>query len=312
MKKQSLLKIIIPFFFLLFVGCSSEDGASENVAQNSLKIDVDGTNYTIINENVGGDENCDVLNINAGYIDQDKIKFEIYLTVSKTGQLIKVRFAESDLTMASQIQKQFLTTSFNPLATFTISDFYYNESTGEVKFNFEGTVFLENNPQQNRSMSGEIKIAALQSFPCTTAKVGINFTSENFFLFSTDNSSFRYYNGIQRHQFVTNNGYFINMLLAGDLWDYTLGEYSFNDDDVLDKVEFREAIAPLVVSQAPIVGSQEWKTYQTIGKIIIQNKYTEHGQKVVSGKLNLEISDNGVLIRTLNEVEFRTYSLVDL
>lgn len=311
MKFQLILKFLAPLLFLLFIGCSTDDNNSQSTVVNSLKINVDGTTYTSTNENVVGNENCDNLYISTYYYDANNILFRLYIDISKEGQLIKVEYTENTFPSTSSTMDYFRTTRFNPLATFSVDNFYYNSNTGEVTFNFAGTLFLENTSGESRFMEGEIKMTALPSLPCKAAKVGLKYDSEAISLFSINTTTYKYFNDNQSHEFVTNNGYYINILMSGDFWDYDLGEYNFDDNDVQDKVEFREALLPLVVGHSLPVSSQQWKTYQTSGTIIVLNKYTEHNQKVVSGKLNLEIRDNGQLIHTLNGIEFRTYSLAN-
>lgn len=306
MKVISLLKLLVPVLFLIFIGCSSDD--SQDALVNSLKIKIDGTSYDVSNENVGGNENCEMIFINTQYFDENNILFGLNIDISKEGKLVKVEYRENNNLATSPIINYFRTPYFNPLSTFSVDDFYYNSSTGEVKFKFAGTLFLENISGESRLLEGEVNLAILQSLPCKAPILGLNFESEAVSLFSTNPTAYRNSTGVQKHEFLCNNGYFITILLSGDLWDYNFGEFSFSENDILNKVEFKEALAPLMVGEFN-AGSQQWKTYQTSGKIIVQNKYVEHNQKVVSGKLNLEIRDNGQLIYTLNGMEFKTYSL---
>ena len=306
MRVSSLLKLLVPVLFLFFLGCSSDD--SQNPFVNSLKINVDGTSYNVSDENVGGNENCDMIFINTQYYDENNILFGLNIDISKEGKLVKVEYRENNDLATSSTVNYFRTPYYNPLATFSVDNFYYNTSTGEVKFKFAGTLFLENISGESRLIEGEINLTTLQSLPCKTPILGLNFESETISLFSNNPTAYRNAIGVQKHEFFCNNGYFITILLSGDLWNYDLGEYNFSENDVLNKVEFKEALAPLMVGEFN-AGSQQWKTYQTSGKFIVQNKYVEHNQKVVSGKLNLEIRDNGQLIHTLNGIEFKTYSL---
>lgn len=309
MKVSSLLKFLVPVLFLLFLGCSSDD--SQNTTVDILKINVDGTSYNVSNENVVANENCEMIFINTQYYDKNNILFGLNIDISKEGKLVKVEYRENSDFATSSTVNYFRTPYYNPLSTFSVDNFYYSSSTGELKFKFAGTLFLENISGESRLLEGEINLKTLQSLPCQAPILGLNFESETISLFSNNPTAYTNSTGVQKHEFFCNNGYFITILLSGDLWDYNFGEYNFSENDILNKVEFKEALAPLMFGELN-AGSQQWKTYQTSGKIIVENKYTEHNQKVVSGKLNLEIRENGQLIHTLNGIEFRTYSLVDL
>ncbi len=312
MKTMNLFKTLIIIPFICFFSCINDDKVIEPVIANQLNINVDGTEYESINEKIGGNENCDILFINASYYDKNKIDFTIKFDISKEGKLIKVWYEEYKLPLiSSQVKKIFLTPNFNPTSTFDVSNFNYDPSTGQVKFNFNGTLYFESDNNAVRNVSGEIEIKSLKSIDCNIAKTGLNYYSNDLNLFSFHNMRIKYINQTQLHRFFSNNGYNIDIYLMGDLWLYPLGEIIFNENDFTNKVEFNKAVGPIIADQIQLISGQQWKNFETSGKIIIGTKYFEKNQKVISGKLNLLIKDNGNIVYKLNGIEFKTSSFED-
>ena len=75
-------------------------------------------------------------------------------------------------------------------------------------------------------------------------------------------------------------------------------------------MEFYKYIGPLWADQMQEIRNSDWRLFQTSGKIIIDNKYIENGDKVISGRINLIVQENGVIIYTLNGIKFKTRSLL--
>jgi hypothetical protein len=51
-----------------------------------------------------------------------------------------------------------------------------------------------------------------------------------------------------------------------------------------------------------------WKEYETSGTIVLENKYIENGDPMISGKMYLTIMDKGKQLYYLDGVSFRTGS----
>ena len=284
--KASNFSILI--FTALCFSCNNDDVGP--VIDNQMNIDVDGEAYASINEKIGGNENCNQLYVSTSYYDENKIYFTVDFSFSKEGQLMRVMYGEYTLPMTtSQIKKIFVTPNFNPLSTFDISEFYYNANTGEVKFNFAGTVYYESDNKVVRNISGEIKIKSLRTTECIVSNTGLSYSSNDLNLFSISNNRTKYSDETQTHRFFSNNGYVVYMHLSGDLWNYPVGEIEFNEEDLQDKVVFTKAVGAIAADQLQNINSQIWKIYATSGKIIVENKYVEYNQKVISGKLLLTI-----------------------
>lgn len=309
MKTEIIFKGLICWFLIFLVSCENEEFQAEQVIENEANITIDGFEYKSINELIGGNENCDNLYINTSYFDKNKIDFTLKISVSKNGNLLGVWYEEYILpSNTPQLKKIFLTPNFNPLSTFHISNFNYNSQNGEVEFNFYGIVFLESDNVIQRNISGAIKIKSLKSIACSVAKTGLNYNSENLNLYSYFNSSSKYFDFTQAHNFFSNNGFFITLRSQSDLWFYPIGEINFNENNLYDRVEFKEAIGPIIASQFQQFNLQQWKEYETSGKIVIEEKYVEKNQKLIRGKINLYVKYNGVEVYNLNNIQFKTIS----
>lgn len=305
MKTLRIANLSILLSAALFYSCTD----NEPTVNNLMDIAINGKTYQAINETVGGNENCDILYINASFTDKNTIDFTINFHVAENGELLQVIYGEYTAPLnVSQIKKMFLTPNFNPTSGFTISNFSYNENTGAVKFNFNGTVLNTDDNTITRKISGSIDIKALPSVKCSVAKTGLTYSAKELNLFCVFPPRTKYSDLTQLHRFFSNNGYSIGMHLSGDLWNYPVGEIEFNEDDVLDRVEFKQLIGPLKASYIKMIRDEEWKAYETSGKIIIEEKYIEENEKVIKGRLQLTIKDNGQLIYSLDDVEFRTGS----
>lgn len=305
---MSQIKIIttLILMFSILVSCSSDNEVN---IENQLTINVDGIDYESINEKIYGNENCDVLFLTASYDDKE-IDFTIEFEISKEGQIRSFSYREFNPEQSSSFFQMYLLPNFNPTSAFNISDFYYNEVEGQVKFNFNGTVYYEHDNSIERDLSGEISINSLKSVECSVAKTGLYYNSEEISLYSYYNNLIEDSNGNQTHRFFSNNGFAVYLYASSNLWDYPLGEIVFNENDVTDKVEFKQFIEPIKADQTQNFDLQQWKNFDTSGEIIIEDKYTENDQQVIKGKLNLLIKDNGNEVYILNNIEFITFNLI--
>lgn len=304
---STILKVIP---FLLFFSCI--DGRlpeEETEIENLLNITIDGEDYQLINESFGSDL-CDILHYNSYYYDKDKIRFRIDFEISKEGDLLKVWYDELKLPLEKGGGNVdiYLAPNYNPTSTFNISNFIYNENTGEVKFDFEGTVFYEMDNDKKRSLSGDFEMKVKPFVDCRYSKTGLNYQSDQLRLKSFLNSFSKSANQNQTHRFYSNNGFKIYIQTSGDLWLYPIGELFFTEDDHLDKVEFKQLIAPNQANQIRWINEADWENYETSGSINILNKYIEEGKKVIHGTINLLAKKDGELIYDLHGVEFKTGS----
>lgn len=312
MKILNLINTLILFLLVALSSCSKDEIVQEVNVENQLNININGVQYKSINDKIGGNENCDKLFISASYFDENKIDFTVRFQISKSGQLLKVWYEEYVLPNPAMLQKSiFLTPNFRPLSTFAISNFVYNEATGETNFDFTGKVFLENNSKVERTISGAIKIKSLRTTTCSAVNTGIRFNSEDLNLYSFSEVRTLFPNQTQQHKFFSNNGYRLYINTKTDLWNYPLGNLVFDENDNIDNVEFAKAIGPIFADQIQNFDLQKWQQYQTSGQIIILNKTIENNQKVITGKINLIVKENNQIIFLLKGINFKTGSFLN-
>lgn len=305
--KSYLLLLLL----LLASSCNNDDLEDEVIIINSMNVNVDGEDYYAINENVGGNENCGNLYVSTGYHKENERQFHLSIGISNTGQLLSVLYEEYGNPDTSEPTKIFLTPNYNPLATFNISDFNYDVISGDLSFRFYGTVFFEQENNLTRELSGNINIKSLSSIDCSVAKARISYFSENLNLFSYRNSITEYSNYTQLHKFYSNNGYILDINTNQDFWNLPLGTILFNENSTQNKVFLMKKQDDFISNQLATINEHTWLEYDTRGEIIIENKFSENGYKIIIGKLNLELLENGDLIHTLNGIDFRTRSLQD-
>ncbi len=307
MNKIKFLSII---FLLLFISCEyNNDTIEKEIITNELIINVNGNDFKSYNEKIGGNENCNILNINTNYFEKDKYNFTIKFEISKEGELLEVKFEEYKYPLVSGVKKQvYLTPNFNPLQTFQISKFFYDENSRNINFDFEGTVFFEDDNSISKEVKGKIKIENFKTEPCAVTKHNLRYNKNNFKLFSNSSKIGKNSNGTQTRDFYTNNGYHLTMQLSQDIWNYTSDTLIFDENQPLDRVIFKELIGPLKADQIKKTTQTDWKNYKTTGKIIIQEKYKEKGMNMIKGSIDLIAKENGEIKYNLSGIEFRTGS----
>lgn len=307
MNKIKILSIILYSFF---ISChSDEDLISEERIKNELIINVNGTNFKSVNEKIGGNENCDKLFINASYYEKDKFDFTIKFDLSKEGELLKVWYEEYKLPMVTSQFKQFyLTPNFNPLKTFKISNFYYDETSRNINFDFEGTLFFEDDINITKTVNGKIKIENFKTIDCAVTKHSLRYHKNNFKLFSNTHSMGKSSDGSQTRDYFTNNGFHLTMKLSQDIWSFSTDTISFDENQILDRIVFKEYVGAIKADQIQNIKQADWKNYETSGKIIIQEKYKEKGMDMVKGSIDVVAKENGEIKYNLKGIEFRTGS----
>ncbi len=305
-------KITAFLLFIILFSCEKDDNSAPIEIINSLDVSVNGTSYKLINENIGGNENCDALYISTFYYEKDKIQFRLKFDIKKNGELKQVWYDEYDRSPnapSPQLLKIFLTPNFNPLSTFSIENFEYNPLNNNIKFDFSGTVFLENQNHISRELSGSIGIKSFNSVNCSVVNTGIEYFSENINLNSYHNYRTKYNNQTQLHRYFSNNGYRLEINIEQDFWNFPVGTaFEFEETSVQNKVSFYKYIGNLTANQNPTLNLNEWKNYDTRGNFIIEEKIYENGHKKIVGKINMEVLENNETNYTISGLKFSTGS----
>jgi hypothetical protein len=306
MKQLLVLVFVLMAIVVLPTGCRQENVEPETSLY--LPLEVDGQKYEVLDIEAGGNENCESLYVGIHYFIKDSdISYPMKFVISTKGHL---QSAQVHRWPHGVQRKVFLTPRFHPTATFNISDFSFDVVTGMVKFRYAGTVFWRYDNEQSLTVSGNVEVELALDIPCGLGVRGLEYESDEIGLFSLGLAHSRYSTGRQTHQFFTPDGYRIDLWTIGDLWNYPLGEEMefVPNDYTKDWVEFYQMIGPLIANEHISVGDVQWKEYETSGTIVLENKYIENGDRMISGKMYLTIRDEGKQLYYLDGVSFRTGS----
>lgn len=300
------------FFFPIFISCNEDDLNKELIIESSMSVSVDEVSYTLINENIGGNENCDRLLVSSYFYDENSIYFRLNIRVSTSGDLLHVWYDERDYTSNTpNLIKVFLTPNFNPLRSFSIANFEYDDFSGYLAFDFSGTLFQENFNSVERELVGSVEINQHKTINCEISNRNIRYYSSDLNLFGFFHSGTQFSDNSQLHRFFTNNGFIVELNLAQDLWQTPLGELPFNESSVTNNIHLFEQQGEIIASQTRITSQHEWKQYSTSGTIIIEDKMVENNERVIVGRVNMTASDNGEVIYEIQDLEYRTASLIE-
>lgn len=308
--KRMKARVLPVFCFLLIVISASCSSSSEEYAyteESRARVNINGITSTIVSNGISGNENCNTifLELSANATEQlqgYRLRFEI----AKNGALYRVSYREFN----NSGSLLFLTPNFNPVSSFTLTNFTNNVSQGFLEFDFSGTVFLEGNSTVNKTLSGHVKVKNFTSIPCQIGLKGLSYNSNELRLdsFAYSITTFNF-NSNQIHRFYSNNGYKLYINLSSDLWNFSSNEIVFGDNDSIDNVDFYTYIGPMLADQLQQVNPSDWKKYTTSGTLFIDSKYIENDDKIISGRINLTVKENGSILYMLNGVAFRIKSM---
>lgn len=299
-------KFYFLFVILLFMSCENNNPIELEVV-NLLDVTVDGVTYKVFNEYVGGNENCNSLYISTYYYEKDKIQFRLKFDIKKNGELKSIWYEEYDLTSNVSLLKIFLTPNFNPLSTFNIDNFEYNSLNNNIKFDFSGIVFLENQTHISRELLGSVDIKSFKSISCSIANTEIEYFSEDINLNSYHNYITEYSDQTQLHRYFSNNGYMLDINIEQSFWNFPVGtSFGFEETSTQNKISIYQYVGSLVANQSPAYNPQEWKRYDTRGNFIIDEKTYENGYKKIVGKVNMEVIENNEIIYIISGLKFST------
>ena len=300
---------ILATLVLSLLSCSSSDDAEKIWVTNLAAVKVDGKPYQSINENVWGNENC--RNIYAGvyFHSKDNIQFRLKFELLKNGALRRVWYDEILLSNTSPLVTQiFLTPNFNPVSTFTIENFVYDEAENFVSFEFSGTVFLENHIATVREISGTYTNKELKRIACEVGNHSIVYNDETFKFNSVHYIASKFTNALpQTHRYISNNGFMIDMKMEDDFWNLPLTTYPI-DENTTNRIEVFHYIGPLIADQVPFILPSEWQLYTTKGSFTIEGKTHENGYKRISGKIDMEILLGPEVLYTIKGIEYSAAS----
>jgi hypothetical protein len=307
--------LIVCLLVSLLIGCKKDENLSFT---KLLALTVDNQSYTLVNEVVFSNENCESLFVSASFTNAEKRKFRINFHVKKTGALTQ---ASIDVyPEISGVIEVLATPTFNPRSIFSISNFKYDATSKYLYFDFEGEVMKENLrqdrldvPQERKFMKGKVEIKDVKTSDCSIDA----FSKLNF---STDDLQFLTYltyANIQTNPIVPNrfkssiyadNGFKISFVNNDNFGDLPLGTYTFDENTVENVIKFEKYIGIPYYSQTGRIREQDWKVYQTAGNYTIKEQLKVGITKVTKGLLNVKVSDSDTLQYQLIDIPYELTS----
>ena len=303
------VKILIPFFFILFLSCE-KDEETNKVVEQSIDLQIENEKFKIVNESFVVNENCNTIFVSLIY---DKGKNEPHfifeLSITKKGILKKVsytRFGEST--------SPFGTPDFNLKGLFTVDNFIYEESSKNLSFNFSGElVKVETNtplldvPQKRKEINGKIMSKKVKATTCTSFISNLHFETNNL-TFATNFNAGSHDPNLPANQynfwFFSDNGYRAIIKSKVDLWNLDKGTYTFDQNTLENRIDFEQYIGIFRATQLLGIRPQDWKKFQTSGSYTIIEHVIINGLKVTRGELDLQVYDNGQLLHAITKGTF--------
>lgn len=314
--KEIKISFYLVFIALLCINCSNDDdGLSDITSQMQVKIDGDTFDVTDTYDGylISGNTNCDYIHIvTRVHTNQNPNieRYDISFNLLKNGEIKRIEVLE--IPKNNGINKLYLTLDFNPKSTVQITNFSYNDRTNDVSFDFSATLFLDNQPnsQNRKTIEGNIDLKSFKDIECQLDFIqSIYYQSANF-QFNTIRSiqSNQANSTSQKHSFYSNNGYRIIFKTNDDLWNYEIGNYSFNQNSNVDYVSLEKYIGEPIATQLEIINDNDWEKFECEGYFTIGNKDLVNSSKVISGKMNVNAWQDNQLVFEISNMEFFTGS----
>lgn len=304
-------KILILLVIALNLGCSNDSIIEDNseLIQNPNKIDlkVNGLNTTENIVEISSFFSCDRdLNVTVTSKKNNVTEDLIVMNLTKDGELKSVYFADK----SGNSRQDYYSPDFIPSSTITISEFEFIDNI-KLKFKFSGQVFKKKynflEPIETITIDGNVEIKKFINNQCNSF---VNYMTLNNDIKLSNISRINQNNQpnlIVRYEGTSLNGY--NIILKNlnqNLMEMSLGTYSFSNNSITEKIEFRKYIGiPKSFSTTTLIPT-DWTLYETEGSFTITEKTTINGFQVVKVKLNFTASQNGNVLYNITNADFIT------
>ena len=304
-------KILILLVIALNLGCSNDSIIEDNseLIQNPNKIDlkVNGLNTTENIVEISSFFSCDRdLNVTVTSKKNNVTEDLIVMNLTKDGELKSVYFADK----SGNSRQDYYSPDFIPSSTITISEFEFIDNI-KLKFKFSGQVFKKKynflEPNETITIDGNVEIKKFINNQCNSFVNYMTLNNDiklsNITRINQNNQP----NLIVRYEGTSLNGY--NIILKNlnqNLMEMSLGTYSFSNNSITEKIEFRKYIGiPKSFSTTTLIPT-DWTLYETEGSFTITEKTTINGFQVVKVKLNFTASQNGNVLYNITNADFIT------
>lgn len=304
-------KILILLIIILNISCSNDSLNDENISvienPNKISLKINGLNTTENISEISSYFSCDRdLNITVTSKKNNVTEDLIVMNLTKDGKLKSVYFADK----SGNSRQDYYSPDFIPSSTITISEFEFIDNT-KLKFKFSGQVFKKKYnflaPNETITIEGNVEIKKFIDSQCNTfvnhMTLNNNIKLSNISRINQNNQQ----NLIVRYEGTSLNGYNIALKnLNQNLMEMPLGTYSFSNNSINEKIEFRKYIGiPKSFSTTTLIPT-DWTLYETQGSFTITEKTTINGFQVVKLKLNFTATQNGTVEYIFTNSDFIT------
>ena len=222
------------------------------------------------------------------------------------------KFVEASLGYVKEDGKRYRTADFNPLETFSIKNYKYDENTQNVSFEYEGKMYesLDNVSTSSKTITVKGKIDTKFSFIDTSTFSPLPLAS-----FTADGYSFSTVRGVPSRSdnplifymnCLTNTGerlqLAVDQLFSGSRFPVT---YTFDVDDTVNNLTFMKFTGSPRATAQDILRAEDWKSFPTKGTMTINKILPDHYEgtfsiEVYDGSTLLHKADNGVFVYAPN------------
>lgn len=304
-------KILILLIIILNISCSNDSINDVNISvienPNKISLNINGLSTTENISQISSYFSCDRdLNVTVTSKRNNVTEDLIVINLTKDGTLKSVYFADK----SGNFRQDYYSPDFIPSSTITISEFEFIDNT-KLKFKFSGQVFKKKynffSPNETITIEGNVEIKKFIDIQCNTfvnyMTLNNNIKLSNISRINQNNQQ----NLIVRYEGTSLNGY--NIILKNlnqNLMEMPLGTYSFSNNSINEKIEFRKYIGiPKSFSTTTLIPT-DWTLYETQGSFTITEKTIINGFQVVKLKLNFTATKNGTVEYIFTNSDFIT------
>jgi len=315
MMNKSLLVFFV-FFLFIVVGCKKSE---ESDADSKMSIQFSDNNHAVRGK-VTYDynlDNCGQINLITAVKEDNGNYAQLKLTLLKNGALAKVQYSKQN----SQDDGNYVAPHLQTEKSFKIADFKYDAKGGRLSFSFVGKVFKNNKPDGERLLTGKVELNSIQYAPCKALIFDVMTVNPAFNFFSipgTSNNSVNTTGGIDKYKefaynVYSNTGQFLSLRLDRDISKLVGQEISFDEGNKMFNVKYWEYIGPYMLSESYGPIDENWKQFQTRGKLVnIQKMYdNRYGKPYYGGLIIMDIIDDDQIIKQAVELPFYLSSWLD-
>ncbi|MGI6573767.1 MAG: hypothetical protein ACOX19_10285 [Fermentimonas sp.] len=222
-------------------------------------------------------------------------------------------FVEASLSYVKEDGKIYRTADFNPLETFSIKNFKFDENAKTVSFEYEGKMY-ESLDEVNTS-SKSITVKGKIDTKITWVGTG-SFAPLPYAKFTTDDYTFSTVRGFTSRDdaltvfymnCLTNHGERLQLALDQRFFasSYPI-TYTFDLDDTVNRLTFMKFIGSPRGTAQDVLRAEDWKSYPAKGTLTLDKISHDHYEgtfsiEVYDGTKLLHKTDNGAIVYPPNK-----------